>query len=367
MNRSHNCQTNRPLLVGKIKTFIIPGIAFVFVNNVAAQNVGIGLPNPLYPLHVAGTIKTNNNLYASGNGWIAGKVTIGDVVPNDEYKLRVLGGKTWTSILTAGGIGFDGKMFSVYGDSKLNGSLELNGAISGITTAYAQNLQLSGDGIVGGNFRVNGRIGINGATNSNFGLIVNNANSYLQGNVQATGDGIIEGNFRTNGRMGINGPTNANYGLIVNNANTYLQGNATISGSATINGNATVSSNTTIGGNLNIQGSTTIQGKGSVRSDGPSSLRIGFSSYYTNMVYDNKEEKAITVNIADFDLGTQNVRVMISQFEPGSGYEEDIRHFTWYVYDCDHVANTCKIRIINQSAFIKVLKGTFHLMAVAKD
>lgn len=343
-------------------------MAFTICLNAVSQNVGIGTDNPLYPLHVVGTIRTDADLRVAGMGWVVDKFTIGSVLPNDEYKLRVIGGKTWTSTLTAGGSGFDGKMLSVYGSAQIANDLAAN------------TLNLSGDGIVGGNFRIDGRIGINGPTNAAYGLIVNNANTYLQG------DAIVEGNTRMNGRIGVNGPTNGNYGLIVNNANTYLQGDAIVEGNTRLNGrigingatngnyglivnnaNTYLQGDLTVSGNVNFLGTATINGKGNVHSDGPSSLSVGFSSYYTNQVYDGKEEKALTVNVADFYTGTQNVRVMIAQFEPGSGYEADVRHFTWYVYDCNPATNTCKIRIINQSSLIKVLKGTFYLMAVAKD
>jgi hypothetical protein len=301
---------------------LINGLQF-YTNNIsrvnisASGNVGIGTLSPLYPLHVVGDIYASSDIRAIGTGRFDGSLSIG-------------------------GAGFAGMKFSVHsGDSYFQG----NGSFTG-------------------NANIGGALTANSLSIASTATLQQNLN--VGNNLTVSNDGIINGNFRVDGRIGINGYTNANYGLIVNNANTYLQGSATITGNAAINGNTTVSGNTTVAGSTNLQGAVTIQGKGSVRSDGTSSLRIGFSSYYTNMVYDGKAEKAITVDIANFE-GAGNVRVAIAQFEPGDGYEGDVRDFDWWVYDVDPVTDTCKIRLVNESAFIRVLKGTFYLMAVAKD
>ena len=357
MKKSNHTGTPTLRFYFLILTIVMLG---TFFQMLFAQNVGIGLGNPIYPLHVAGTIKTNENLIASGTGWIAGKVTIGEVVPNDEYKLRVIGGKTWTSILTAGGAGWEGKMLSVHGDAKFSGGLEMNGTLSGVTTAQAQNLQLSNDGIVEGNFRVNGRIGANGATNSNYGLIVNSSNSYFQGNttttgnalvqgsLNVTGDGIIESNFRVNGRIGINGATNANYGLIVNNSNSYFQGNVTATGTVSAPGNLI------------------IKGNGHVRSNGPSNLRVGFNSKYVNLSINNGASVSVLANITTFTGGNDDVRVFVSQVvnDNGSVPWSEVKVTVMGVNSTD---NTCLLWLHNTSGANGILKGTIYLTTIAKD
>src|SRR5215211_863641 len=89
-----------------------------------AQNIGIGTVTPLAKLHVGGgNVLVDQNLQVNGNGLFLQKFTVGLVLGESDHKLRVMGGKTWTSTLTAGGEGFLGKMFSVYGDAKISDNL----------------------------------------------------------------------------------------------------------------------------------------------------------------------------------------------------------------------------------------------------
>lgn len=348
-------------------------LALLIAQNGAAQNIGFGVANPLAKLHVgSGSIRIDENLLVYGEGTILNKLTIGNLVGDSNYKLRVVTGKTWTSTLTAGGEGFAGKMLSVYGDAQLsqnmqtgslnvlqdgnvNGNFRIDGrmGINGPTNAsYGlmvnnANSYLQGDAIVEGNARIDGRIGINGATNANYGLIVNNANSYLQGNLTVNNDAVVNGNARVDGRIGINGATNANYGLMVNNANTYLQGNATISG------------------DLTVLGSTTINGNGSVRSNGSSSLKIGFSSVYINKNVGGNDDTYQTFNLPEFGASVDNVRVDIAQFMPSGG--SDTADFIWWVSDVDPAANTARIRMRNITVGGKSLIGTFYITLIYKD
>jgi hypothetical protein len=284
----------------------------------------------------------------------------------------VSGGKTWTSTLTAGGEGFAGKMFSVYGPAQISQNLSTG------------SLNVTQDGVVNGNFRVDGRIGINGATNASYGLMVNNANSYFQG------DAIVDGNARVNGRIGINGATNSNYGLIVNNANTYLQGNLTVTTDAVVNGNARVDGrigingatnsnyglmvnnansymqgNATVSGNLTVGGSVSVGGKGLVTSNGSSPLRISFNSTFVDRELGGNNDGSHTFSLPEFGAAIEDVRVEIAQFMPASG--SDTQDFIWWVSDVDPVANTARIRFRNITSFGKTLKGTFYLTVIIRD
>jgi hypothetical protein len=341
--------------------------------NANAQNIGIGTATPLAKLHVSGgNLLVDQNLQVNGNGLFLQKFTVGVVLGESDHKLRVMGGKTWTSTLTAGGEGYSGKMFSVYGDAKISENLNTG------------SLNVIQDGIVNGNFRVDGRIGINGATNASYGLIVNNADSYLQG------DAIVDGNARVNGRIGINGPTNSNYGLIVNNANTYLQGSLTVSEDAIVNGNARVDGrigingatnanyglivnnansymqgNATISGNLTVGGSVSIDGKGMVSSNGPSPLRIAFNSVYLDHEINGNHDGSHEFSLPEFGASVSDVRVEIAQFMPSSG--SNTEDFTWWVSDIDPAANTARIRFRNVSSWGKRLRGTFYLTVIIRD
>lgn len=349
------------------------GTALLIGGSAKAQNLGIGVAVPLAKLHVGGgNVLVDQNLQVNGNGLFLQKFTVGVDLSGSDHKLRVVGGKTWTSTLTAGGEGFPGKMFSVYGDAQISENLNTG------------SLNVVQDGIVNGNFRVDGRIGINGPTNAAYGLMVNNADSYLQG------DAIVDGNARVNGRMGVNGPTNANYGLMVNNANTYLQGSLTVSQDAVVNGNARVDGrigingptnanyglmvnnansylqgNATVSGNLTVGGSMSVNGKGMVTSNGASPLRISFNSVYVNQYRAGNHDGSVEFSLPDFGPSVGDVRVEIAQFMPQSG--SDTQDFIWWISDVDPVANTARIRFRNITNFGHTLKGTFYLTVIIRD
>jgi hypothetical protein len=360
-------------ILRKILTLLSMNTALLITVNTTAQNIGIGVASPLAKLHVGGgNVLVDQNLQVNGTGLFLQKLTVGFLPVESDHKLRIVGGKTWTSTLTAGGEGFPGKMFSVYGDAQISQNL------------HTGSLNVAQDGTVNGNFRVDGRIGINGPTNASYGLIVNNADSYLQG------DAIVDGNARVNGRVGINGPTNSNFGLMVNNANTYLQGNLTVSADAVVNGNARVDGrigingathasyglmvnnansylqgNATVSGNLTVGGSLSVNGKGMVTSNGSSPLRISFNSTYINRDLIGNHDGSHTFSIPEFGASVGDVRVEIAQFMPASG--SDTQDFIWWVSDVDPAANTARIRFRNITNFGKTLRGTFYLTVIIRD
>lgn len=68
-----------------MKNFIFINILlFTLIFTNSAQNVGVGLANPLYPLDVSGTIRTNSNLYALGS--------LGIGATSASYKLQITDG-----------------------------------------------------------------------------------------------------------------------------------------------------------------------------------------------------------------------------------------------------------------------------------
>jgi hypothetical protein len=119
-----------------------------------AQNVGVGTTNPQEKLHVAGDLRVNNNLIAYQNGVVYDSLVVGNLAGAANARVRVVGGKTQTDALTVGGGGFLNKMLSVYGDGQVSGN------------TFLSSLNVTGSGTVTGNARINGRIGLNGATHA---------------------------------------------------------------------------------------------------------------------------------------------------------------------------------------------------------
>jgi hypothetical protein len=353
-------------------------ILFFSTQLASAQRVGIGLNDPAKRLSVNGSIlldqyNTSNGVLDSaallfgtqGNVGIAAKKTLGGLVNGIQI---YTGGASRINVASAGqvgiGVSVPSALLHVGGDILSNADIHAVG-----TGRFDESLTIGGVGVLGyklyvqngnsyfqGNGVFTGSLTANGALTANSASVTNSLS--IGSNLNVANDGIVDGNFRVNGRIGINGATNLNYGLIVNNANTYLQGNTSISGNATISGNTTIQGSTSLG-------EVTIQGKGSVRSNGTSALRIGFSSVYVNQVMFGHEERVANVSLPEFSGSIDNIRVSISQFEPGSYSEQS--YFKWYVYDVNATDNTCKIRLINDSGIERALRGTFYLLAVAKD
>ena len=297
--------------------------------------IGVNTINPTSTFHVNGSIRSNTDIWAGGLARFDGRVAIGGAGA-PEYKLHN------------------------NGNSYLDGNVNITG-----TTALTGALNVSGYTTFNNGFRLNGNMGINGPSSGAYGLYVHTLPSFFQGAVSTggsatigstlnvNGDGIIDNNFRVNGRVGINGATNGNYGLIVNNANSYFDGNAT------------VQSNLTVQGNTSLQGNVTIQGNGHVRSNGASSLRIGFATKFVSGGYEAHDERAFVVNLPPFEGSADNIRVNISSFEPSAN--SSTSKFKWYVYDVDSNSDTCKIRVINETNDLVSFNGTFYLMIVMKD
>jgi hypothetical protein len=314
---------------------------FVLMSPGKCQNVGIGTETPAYPLHVIGTARASTlwGDYGRFNNY----VRIGLVYDN-AYKLHVSEGNTLLDgdLKVNNRVGLGGepnpafKLYS-YGSGYFSGNLEASSILKG------GSLDVNNAGSVGTTFQV--------GTN----LAVGN-------NINVTNDGIIDGNFRVNGRVGIGGATQSEYKLIVNNGNSYFQGNIISSG------NITSTENITAAGTLNAAGDLIIKGNGHVRSNGSSNLRIGFDQKTFNSTFGSGEVKDFSASITPFDDGSANVRVSICQFDPDPEPQYAFwPYFSMKIYNVDAVANTCTIRIWNQAAAARTLKGVLYLMCVAKD
>ena len=359
-----------------MKRLFLSGVMVYSAIMLHAQNVGVNKTNPQERLHVGGNLRVNEDLIAYQNGVVYDSLVVGNLAGAAQARVRVVGGITRTDALTAGGEGFLNKMFSVYGDAKISENLNTG------------SLNATQDGVVNGNFRVDGRIGINGATNASYGLIVNNAHSYFQG------DAIVTGNKRINGRAGINGATNASYGLIVNDAHSYLQGSATVLTDAVINGNTRIDGrigingytnanyglmvnnahsyfqgNLTVTGDLNVLGTSNLNGAGTVTSNGSSSIRIGYIQYHINKVLFGNEDGYDTFDLPEFGPNVDDIRVSVYQYI--DGYNDptisDPKEFRWWISDVNPDNNTARIRTRNLAPFACALRGDFYILIMIRD
>jgi len=361
-----------------MKKLFLTGLMVYSGIMIYAQKVGVNKANPQERLHVGGSLRVEDNLIAYQNGTVYDSLVVGTVVGAAQARVRVAGGKTWTEALTAGGEGYLNKMFSVYGDAQIvnnlntgslnvlqdgvvNGNYRINGriGINGLTNAnYGlivnnANSYFGGDATIGGNKRINGRVGINGATNASYGLIVNNANSYLQGSVHVVNDAVITGNTRIDGRIGINGSTNINYGLMVNNAHSYFQGNLTVTGDLDVLGTSNI-----------------ISGEGNVTSNGSSSIRIGYMVHHVNKILGGNDDGYETIfNIPEFGTNIDDIRISVYQYmdtynSPDISTPWDFR---WWISDIDPDNNTAKIRFRNVAPYETRILGDMYLLIMIRD
>ena len=359
-----------------MKKLFLSGLMVYSAVILYAQNVGISKINPLEKLHVGGSMRVDNDLIAYQNGVVYDSLVVGYLAGAAQARVRVIGGKTRTETLTAGGEGFLNKMFSVYGDAQVTDNTLLS------------SLNVTGSGTVTGNARIDGRIGINGATNASYGLMVNNANSYFQG------DAIITGNKRINGRLGVNGATNASYGLIVNDANSYLQGSATVLTDAVINGNSRIDGrigingytnanyglmvnnahsffqgNLTVTGNLNVLGTSNLNGAGTVTSNGSSSIRIGFIQYHINKVLFGNEDGYETFDLPEFGPNVDDIRVSVYQYIDGYNdpWVSNPEDFRWWISDINPDNNTARVRVRNLAPYAGAIRGDLYILVMIRN
>ena len=71
-----------------------------------AQNIGVGTTNPQEKLHVAGSLRVNDDLILYQNGVVYDSLVVGNLAGAAQARVRVVGGNTRTDALTVGGEGF---------------------------------------------------------------------------------------------------------------------------------------------------------------------------------------------------------------------------------------------------------------------
>jgi hypothetical protein len=294
-------------------------------------NVGIGITGPLHKLHVGGEMVATDYILA-GSSLRAGSLPF-----SNSYKLQVNGGNSYFN----GDGTFTGNLLTE-GDHNVNGGI------------LAQNIRATSA------LRADVKLAIGGATDDNYRLRVYDGNARIGGEFHATGNSAI------------GGLPDANYRFRVYDGNSRFGGDVQVTGeidngSGNIVTNA-VTTNAVNADNVTIENSLTINGKGSVSSNGPSSLRIGFSSKAIDDVLVAGEIKVYTASIADFEGGNDDVRVMVSQFQHTfGGTINSWERMLITVTDVDAVANTCKLKVHNTTGGQMTLKGTIYLTVIAKN
>lgn len=347
----------------------------------SAQNVGINTANPTKLLSVAGSIAVDHDNANTGTldsaalvfgtnpsmVGISSKKTPG---PGSSYGLDFwTNGEKRMVITEDGTVGISAPYPDENYDLYVGGDIRAN-----TMKMHHANIDVNANILQEAN--VGYRVNINGnELASSYRLTVNDGHSYFDGNGQFTGlltvDGHLDANsgisasediysfgqirgttLRATEYMGVGGQADPTYRLRV------WSGNSRFGGDVQVTGTLDADEITT----------ETINGTGVMRSNGPSSLRMGFSSDAFHITLPGGSQYDVTVNIADFEGGDDDVRVFISQFDPDPLPQYANWHdFSFHVHSVDPVNDTCKVRITNTTGGSLTIKGTLYLASVAKD
>ena len=225
-----------------------------------------------------------------------------------------------------------------------------------------------------------GNLGVNGSYNNSYKLYVNDGNSYFDGaatvgnsltvggsitasgNISSSGDIIADDAVRAD-RVGIGGNESGSYKLYVHSGNSYFQGNISASGNVTINGNATV------GGTISTDNNMVIKGTGSVRSEGPSPLRVGFTTYTISpyIELNAHDYTSVYVNIPDIS-DASDVRILFSDYIPsGPAYYDYLNRVRFFITNIDATNDRILLRIHNYSDAYAAISGELHFVTITKD
>ncbi len=241
-------------------------------------NVGIGVTSPLQKLTVDGSIRSygqilvEDRLYGLGLR-VTDDIRIGGAPYDGAYKFQLKNGASYFG-----------------GSGLFTGNLTTEGGLTvGWTAEVMNHLKVGSYLQVDGAVHAMDRMGIGGYADNNYRLRVWNGNARIGGDFHATGNAAVGGEVDNNFRLRVYG------------------------GDSRFGGNVEVT------GNMNASQITTgfINGKGVVKSNGGSSLRIGFDQVNVNLgVVGSYDEQDVTVNISDFSGTNNDVRVFVAQVVP---------------------------------------------------
>lgn len=277
-----------------------------------AGDLGIGVQNPEYNLHVNGNVKFNSNLYVNYN--------VGIGTNNTDNKLEIYGGNALFNNNV--GIGAVDNMYKLNvsdGDVKFCSNLFIDRNVSIGLLSTTNKLEVSGgDVLFNSNLNIGNNVGIGGIFSTN-----NNEKLLVYGNIITTNIGTIHSgsNLIVDNNVAI-GANITDYKLYVANgdvkieSNIFINNNIGIGTNSTINklevsnGNALFNNNVGIGsinnlyklnisgGNVKINSNLYVDKIGINTIDPSSALTINNNIIYSNnddIKYDHSLA-ALTIN-----------------------------------------------------------------------
>jgi len=364
------------------KILIVAAALFLPSITGLAQNVGVNTQNPTKELSVTGSIVVDHENTSTGDEesqgiyFGTGPKATAIMAPKTPGSENEDGLSFWTNNIPRlfigkyGEVGINTSNFSGY-------DLSVAGPIKsyGLSTTY----QTASSNISAGS-----SIRINGNQYYNSRLTVNGGDSYLDGNVEVIGslnayedskffkDLMVVGELKSNvyiysptartQDMSIGGVIDPAYRLRAYSGNSRFGGDVQVTGALNTN---SLNANSISTGSISA---SSINGKGVVRSNGNSSLRIGFDVGFVNQNIPAGGVVDVTIAIAEFSGDNDDARVFISQFvtDPLPQYA-NWHKCTFHVHSVDPSNDTCKIRIANNTGASVQIKGNIYIASIAKN
>lgn len=257
----------------------------LYVDNNLSLNGGSGLS-------VSGTTEIDGQLTSNGGGILF----FGDDLETENFTAN-----NGATIIAQGDVQADGNLtLNGGGQFTVSGDLEVDG-----------NAQLGSDLTVQGNSEFDNNVTINNADISLNGEVTTDGNVTINGGSLSAEDGIkVDGNFVVNGsgfasirgNSTIEGFFRANDNATIQSDQTNVEGNITVNGSATltVNGTLTTESNFTNNG--------TIRGSGLISWEGNFTNNSNIYDMHNNLVYSSGQVP--TGSSYDFNNGALPIKLI---------------------------------------------------------
>jgi hypothetical protein len=193
-----------------------------------------------------------------------------------------------------------------------------------IYTNNIRRISISNAGLVGiGDISPSYLLDVNGSLRATGG-ITGNSFLTLQGTLNAYSNVNAYEDLYVADYVGIGVLPSSTYRLRVEGnllvaTNIGINGNMRLDGTANIDGAVSMGSNLSVGGTANISGKLTNEGKGIVLSNSSTTLRMGFVAGTFSIALVPGTSTDILFVIPTFSGNNSNVRVSVSQFQPGAG------------------------------------------------
>jgi hypothetical protein len=382
MNTNHQSLTNKK--AAALQLYAIIGLFILFNSSLSAhaQNVGVGLSNPLCKLSINGSlmIDQNNTNFGTldsaalvfGSAGTTGIISKKTFTGNQHGLSFFTNGTDRVTLSDNGNLAIGAGPQPTYrfyvnnGNSYFDGNINAIGlmAVGGNIDPLYRLRVYDGNTRFGGDMHATGNVGLGGLPDAAYSL-----------RVYGTGTTRLDGTAHVVANMSVGGNPDVTYRLRVYDGNTRLGGDVHATGSAAIGGDIdnnfklrVYGGNSRFGGDVEVTGNITIGGKGSVKSNGTSPLRIGFDSKSIPITQLGAGASAfVTANITDFAGSADNVRVMIANVETLSGNGIAMEDLNIQVTDVDAATDTCKLVFRNNSNTSEFVEVIVYLTTIAKN